>query len=74
MEKVNLRAKEKHEYDRRALMPGDEYEATPQHAKILTLLGRAEYVTGAPTYQTRAMTAEQPALLVKRRPGRPRKH
>ena len=73
MEKVNLRAKDKHEYDRRSLMPGDEYQASEQDAKVLTILGRAEYVTQEPTYQTRVMTAEQPALLVKRR-GRPRKH
>ena len=72
MEKVNLRAQEKHEYDRQSLMPGDEYEATPEHAKLLTLLGRSEYVTES-IYQTRVMTAEQPALLIKRR-GRPRKH
>ncbi len=66
MEKVKLRAKERHAYDKRDLLPGDEYEATPEHAKTLTILGRAEYVTGVPTYQTRAMTAEQPALLVKK--------
>ena len=66
-----LRAKVKHEYDGRLLMPGDEYEATPNHAKLLTLIGKAEYVTEAATYQTRAMTAE-PALLKRR--GRPRKN
>lgn len=61
---VQMISKVQHEYDRKTLQPGDEFEAEEKFVQWLEAVGRAERVTKAltpadqvkPGYQTRDAT------------------
>ncbi len=42
---TELTARERFEYDKRVLCPGDDFNATEIHARILVNAGRAKYKT-----------------------------